>query len=153
MTTSAAYIEDAAGRGGARDPLDFNPEFSRRARGVPVYAALLSLGRSGVAELVDRLCECAERFAERLAAEPDVEVLAQALNQVLVRFDDDDEVTEATLAAVQREGVCFMSGTVWHGRSAMRISVSNWATTLEEVDRSVDAVLSAARAAPRRTPR
>ena len=151
MTAAAAYIQDATGREGARDPLDFNPEFSRRARGVPVYAALRSLGRSGVAELVDRLCDCAGRFAERLAAEPGVEVLSHALNQVLVRFEDD-ETTDAVLARVQRDGTCFMSGTAWRGRHAMRISVSNWQTAADDVDRSVDAILSAAGAAPRRTP-
>ena len=143
MTATAAYISDAAGGGGARDPLDFNPEFSRRARGVPVYAALRSLGRSGVAELVDRLCDCADRFAERLAAEPGVEVLAHDLNQVLVRFGDDDATTDAVLTATQREGTCFMSGTVWHGMHAMRISVQNWQTTFADVDRSIDAVLAA----------
>ncbi|HEV2812640.1 MAG TPA: aminotransferase class V-fold PLP-dependent enzyme [Solirubrobacteraceae bacterium] len=143
MTAAAAYIADAAGAGAARDPLVFNSEFSRRARGVPVYAALRSLGRAGVAELVDRLCDCADRFAERLGAEPGVQVLAHALNQVLVRFGDDDEATDAVLGAVQREGTCFMSGTVWRGRHAMRISVSNWQTTLEDVDRSIEAVLAA----------
>ena len=147
MTAQAAYIEDAAATGGARDPLDFNPEFSRRARGVPVYAALRSLGRSGVAELVDRLCDCAERFAERLGAEPGVEIPARGLNQVLVRWDDD-AATEAALAGVQSDGTCFMSGTTWQGRPAMRISVSNWQTTLADVDRSVEAVLGAAAGAP-----
>ncbi|HEX8086260.1 MAG TPA: aminotransferase class V-fold PLP-dependent enzyme [Solirubrobacteraceae bacterium] len=153
MTATAAYIEDAAGGGSARDPLDHNPEFSRLARGVPVYAALRSLGRSGVAELVDRLCDCADRFAERLSAEPGVEVLAHHLNQVLVRFGDDDATTDAVLAEVVRDGTVFMSGTVWRGMHAMRISVCNWQTTLEEVDRSVEAVLSAAaRARPRTLP-
>ena len=152
MTATAAYIADAAGGGVARDPLDFNPEFSRRARGVPVYAALRSLGRSGVAELVDRLCDCADRFAERLAREPGVEVLSACLNQVLVRFEDDDE-TDAVLAAVQRGGTTFMSGTVWRGVHAMRISVSNWQTTFADVDASLEAVLSAAAAARPRTPR
>jgi glutamate/tyrosine decarboxylase-like PLP-dependent enzyme len=143
MTATAAYIDDAAGAGEARDPLDFNPEFSRRARGVPVYAALRSLGRSGVAELVDRLCDCADRFAERLAAEPGVAVLSHALNQVLVRFGDDDAATDAVLGAVQRDGTCFMSGTTWHGMHAMRISVCNWQTRFEDVDRSLEVVLAA----------
>jgi glutamate/tyrosine decarboxylase-like PLP-dependent enzyme len=143
MTATAAYILDAAGGEGARDPLDYNPEFSRRARGVPVYAALRSLGRSGVAELVDRLCDCATRFAERLGAEPGVEVLAHELNQVLVRFGGDDATTEAVLDATQEDGTCFMSGTVWRGLHAMRISVSNWQTTFDDVDRSVEAVLAA----------
>ena len=153
MTATAAYIHDAAGAGRARDPLDFNPEFSRRARGLPVYAALRSLGRSGVTELVDRLCDCADRFADRLAAEPGVEVLAHALNQVLVRFGDDDAATEAVLAGVQRDGTCFMSGTQWRGVHAMRISVSNWQTTTADVDRSIEAILSVAAAGLPRTPR
>ncbi len=88
-----------------------------------------------------------ERFAERLEGEPRVEVLARGLNQVLVRFGDDDAATEAAVAAVQAEGTTFMTGTVWRGKGAMRISVSNWQTTLEDVDRSVDAVLAAAGAA------
>ena len=142
MTTTAAYIADAAGAGGARDPLDYNPEFSRRARGVPVYAALRSLGRSGVTELVDRLCDCADRFAERLAAEPGVTVLAHGLNQVLVRFGDDDATNDAVLAAAQRDGTCFPSGTVWRGLHAVRISVSNWQTTAADVDRSIEALLA-----------
>ena len=146
MSTAAAYIADAGGDQGARNPMDFGPEFSRRARGVPVYAALRSLGRSGVAELVDRLCDCAERFAERLEAEPGIEVLECGLNQVLVRFDDDDAATRAAVAAIQQEGTTFMTGTVWRGRAAMRISVSNWQTTAADVDRSVDAVLAAGRA-------
>jgi glutamate/tyrosine decarboxylase-like PLP-dependent enzyme len=146
MTATAAYIDDAAGGTEARDPLDFNPEFSRRARGVPVYAALRSLGRTGVAELVDRLCDCADRFAERLAAEPEVEVLSHALNQVLVRFGDD-ATTDAVLGAVQRDGTCFMSGTTWHGMHAMRISVCNWQTTRADVDRSLEVVLAARDAA------
>jgi aromatic-L-amino-acid decarboxylase len=144
MSVAAAYLvqhSDAA-PDGPREPLDWTPEFSRRARGFAVYAALRSLGRAGVAELVDRLCACAERFAARLDAEPGVEVLAQGLNQVLVRFGDDDLETEAAIAAVQREGTCWMSGTTWRGVRCMRISVSNWQTTLDDVDRSVDALLS-----------
>ena len=142
MTVTAAYIEDGAGAGEARDPIDFNPEFSRRARAVPVYAALRSLGRAGVEELVDRLCDCADRFTERLAAEPGVDVLAHELNQVLVRFGDDDEVTEDVLVRSREEGTVFMSGTDWRGLHAMRISVSNWQTTFDDVDRSVDALLA-----------
>ena len=143
MTIFSPVIADGAGAGYVRDALDSSPEFSRRARGVPAYAALRSLGRSGVEDLVDRLCDCAERFAERLAAEPGVEVLAQGLNQVLVRFGDDDAVTEDVLERSRQEGTVFMSGTEWRGLHAMRISVSNWQTTFDEVDRSVDALLAA----------
>jgi len=130
------------------DPFMWTPEFSRRARSLPVYAVLRSLGRSGVAELVDRLCSCAERFAERFQERPGVDVLARGLNQVLVRFDAPDEAdaaagdarTRAIVVAVQREGTCWMSGTDWHGQAAMRISVSNWSTTEADVDRSVESI-------------
>jgi glutamate/tyrosine decarboxylase-like PLP-dependent enzyme len=97
-----------------------------------------------VAELVDRLCDCAERFAQRLAAADGFEVLAQGLNQVLVRVGDDDAQTLATLAAVQDGGVCWPSGTTWRGRACIRLSVSNWQTTAADVDRSVDALTRAA---------
>jgi glutamate/tyrosine decarboxylase-like PLP-dependent enzyme len=132
-------IHDAEGK---RDPVDWTPEFSRRARGFAVYAALRSLGRAGVADLVERSCGLARRFADGLA-EAGVEVLNDVvLNQVLARFGDDER-TRAVVAAVQRDGTCFMSGTRWHGVEAMRISVSNWRTSEEDVDRSVAAVLRA----------
>jgi glutamate/tyrosine decarboxylase-like PLP-dependent enzyme len=133
MSVSASYLEQG---GPVRDPLDWTPEFSRRARAVPIYAALRSLGRSGVAELVDRLCACAERFAERLRAEDGVEVVAQGLNQVLVRAEGAD----ALVSELQREGTCWMSATTWRGMRCMRISVSNWQTTFDDVDRSVEAI-------------
>jgi glutamate/tyrosine decarboxylase-like PLP-dependent enzyme len=133
MSVSASYLEQG---GPVRDPLDWTPEFSRRARAVPVYAALRSLGRSGVAELVDRLCACAERFAERLGEEDGVEVVAQGLNQVLVRA----EAADALVSELQREGTCWMSATTWRGMRCMRISVSNWQTTFDDVDRSVEAI-------------
>jgi glutamate/tyrosine decarboxylase-like PLP-dependent enzyme len=145
MTSAAAYI--VADPDGPREPLHWNPEFSRRARGVTVYATLRALGRAGVAELVDRLCACAEQFAERLQATDGFEVLAQGLNQVLVRVGDDDAVTAATLAAVQADGTCWPSGTMWQGRGCIRLSVSNWQTTAIDVDRSVDALVRAARTA------
>jgi glutamate/tyrosine decarboxylase-like PLP-dependent enzyme len=125
-----------------RDALDYNPEHSRRARGFAVYAALRALGREGVADLVDRCCALAARFAGRLAAADGVEVLGDVLlNQVLVRFGDDDAHTRAVIDRVQRDGTCWMSGTTWDGRAAMRISVSNWMTTADDVDRSVAAIL------------
>ena len=139
MAATAAYlIQDAAG---PREPMDWTPEFSRRARGVPVYAVLRALGRDGVAELVDRLCACAERFAERLPR-AGFEVLAHGLNQVLVAYGDDD-ATDAVLAAVQAEGTCWPSPTTWRGRRCIRISVCNWQTTFADVDRSVDAMAAA----------
>jgi glutamate/tyrosine decarboxylase-like PLP-dependent enzyme len=136
MSVTASYLEQG---GPVRDPLDWTPEFSRRARAVPVYAALRSLGRSGVAELVDRLCACAERFAERLGEEDGIEVVAQGLNQVLLRAED----TDALVSELQREGTCWMSATTWRGMRCMRISVSNWQTTFDDVDRSVDAIARA----------
>ncbi|MFB6726025.1 pyridoxal phosphate-dependent decarboxylase family protein [Kribbella sp. NPDC056345] len=119
-----------------RDPLDYNPEFSRRARGFAVYAAIRALGRQGIVELVDRCCAMARRFAEQL----DEYVLNEVrLNQVLVRFGDDD-LTRRVVRAVQQEGTAWMSGTTWQGRAAMRISVSNWTTSETDVDRSVEAI-------------
>jgi glutamate/tyrosine decarboxylase-like PLP-dependent enzyme len=101
-----------------------------------------------VAELVERCCACARRFAEVLGAEPGIEILNEVvLNQVLVRFGDDDATTDAVVAAVQDEGTCWMGPTTWRGRRAMRISVSNWATTIADVDRSCAAVLAAAQLA------
>jgi glutamate/tyrosine decarboxylase-like PLP-dependent enzyme len=145
MTVQAGYLIQAE-RGAERDQVDWTPEFSRRARGFTVYAALRSLGRSGVAEVVERCCAHARRFAERLDAEDGVEVLNDVvLNQVLVRFADDDEVTRAVVRAVQEDGTCWLSGTTWQGRAAMRISVSNWRTTEDDVGRSVDAILRLAR--------
>ncbi len=145
MGATAAYLRLA--EAGERDGSAWVPDFSRRARGFAVYAALRSLGRAGVAELVERCCVCAARFAEVLGAEPGIEILNEVvLNQVLVRFGDDDAACDAVVAAVQAEGTCWMSATTWRGRRAMRISVSNWATTLSDVDRSCEAILAAARA-------
>ena len=145
LVVSAAYLRGS--REGERDGSRWVPDFSRRSRGFAVYAALRSLGRYGVAELVQRCCACAGRFAEVLGADDGVEVLnAVVLNQVLVRFGDDDAITDAVVAAVQEEGSCWMSPTTWRGRRAMRISVCNWATTTGDVDRSCAAILAAVRA-------
>ena len=141
MAATAAYlVQDASG---PREPMDWTPEFSRRARGVAVYATLRALGRDGVAELVDRLCACAERFAEQLGA-AGFEIHGQGLNQVLVSHGDD-ALTDAVLAAVQAEGTCYPSGTTWRGRRCIRISVCNWQTTFADVDRSVEAIVTAER--------
>jgi len=146
MSVRASYLEQVAPDAG-RDQMDWNPEFSRRARGFPIYAAIRSLGREGIAEMVDRCCDHASRFAELLGAEPDVEILNDVvLNQVLVRFGNDDGVTQATVLGVQEDGTCWLSGTQWQGRAAMRISVSNWQTSLEDVERSAAAILEAAAA-------
>jgi glutamate/tyrosine decarboxylase-like PLP-dependent enzyme len=126
-----------ADEGGPRDQMDWTPEFSRRARGFPVYAAIRSLGRRGIAELVERCCDLATRFAAGIAEVPGAEVLNEVvINQVLFRFDSDDR-TVAALKAVQDGGVAWMSGSTWQGRQAIRISVSNWQTTAEDIDRTV----------------
>ena len=147
MGIRAGYL--IHGNGEERDALDYNPEFSRRARGFAVYAAIRALGREGVATLVERCCGLARRFAERLAADDGVEVLNEVvLNQVLVRFraadGDHDAHTRRVVERVQQDGTCWMSGTTWRGRAAMRISVSNWSTDEADVDRSVAAILRCA---------
>jgi glutamate/tyrosine decarboxylase-like PLP-dependent enzyme len=120
------------------------PEFSRRARGFPIYAALRELGRGGVAELVERCCDCARLMAEELARDSRATVLNDVvLNQVLVRFvSDGANVTDEVIDGVQREGTCWMSGTTWDGEPAMRISVSNWRTTEDDIRRSAEAILA-----------
>lgn len=147
MGTRAGYL--MLSDGGERDALDYNPEHSRRARGFAVYAALRSLGRQGAAELIDRCCALAGRFAEQLSAADGVEVLNEVvLNQVLVRFlagdGDHDAHTRRVIERVQHDGTCWMSGTTWQGRAAMRISVSSWSTDEADVDRSVAAILHCA---------
>jgi glutamate/tyrosine decarboxylase-like PLP-dependent enzyme len=120
------------------------PEFSRRARGFPIYAALRELGRGGVAELVERCCDCARLMAEELARDSRATVLNDVvLNQVLVRFvSDGANVTDDVIDGVQREGTCWMSGTTWDGEPAMRISVSNWRTAEDDIRRSAEAILA-----------
>jgi glutamate/tyrosine decarboxylase-like PLP-dependent enzyme len=153
MTVQASYLEQVD-PAAARDQLDWTPEFSRRARGFAVYAALRSLGRSGVAGLVERCCSHARAFAERLAEADDVEILNDVvLNQVLVRFGDDDGTTQEVVRRVQDDGTAWLSGTIWQGRAAMRISVSNWRTSEEDVERSVAAILGAAAAVAALPPR
>jgi glutamate/tyrosine decarboxylase-like PLP-dependent enzyme len=132
------------GEGGPRDQMDWTPEFSRRARGFTVYAAIRQLGRSGIAELVERCCGLATQFAAGVAEIPGVEVLNEVvLNQVIFRFETDER-TLAALDAVQRSGVAWMSGTVWEGRQAIRLSVSNWQTTPDDIDRTLAAFVDAA---------
>ena len=147
MGATAEYLV-VADPNAARDQMDWTPEFSRRARGFTVYAALRSLGRRGMQELVERCCACAELFAERVAALPGCEVLNNVvLNQVLFRFEDDER-TDAVLADVQATGEAWMSGTKWDGRSAIRLSVSNWRTTEADIERTLAAfagVLAATR--------
>jgi len=141
MGTTAAYLVQGDGEGN-REPLDYNPEFSRRARGFPVYAAIRALGRTGIAAMIERSCAHARRFAaglEELGAEVLNEVV---LNQVLFRFEDDERTADV-LRAVQASGEAWMSGTVWSGRAAIRVSVSNWQTTDEDVERTLAAYRAA----------
>ena len=139
MTTSAAYLVQT--QGVERDAVDWVPEFSRRGRGIAVYAALRALGREGVEALVERCCARARQIAETLRAVPGVEILNDVvLNQVLVRFGDDDELTRRVIAGVQQDGTCWLGGTTWHEKAAMRVSVSNWSTTEEDAARSAEAI-------------
>jgi glutamate/tyrosine decarboxylase-like PLP-dependent enzyme len=141
MRLIAEYL--VADETAARDQMDWTPEFSRRARGFAVYAALRSLGRDGVAELVEGSCARARQFADAIARLPGCEVVNEVvLNQVLFRFADD-ETTAAALAHVQASGEAWMSGTTWDGRGAIRLSVSNWRTTEADIDRTVTAFESA----------
>jgi glutamate/tyrosine decarboxylase-like PLP-dependent enzyme len=134
MTVSASYLIQDDGARAVRDQVDWVPEFSRRARGFAVYAALRSLGRNGLAELVERACDCAQRFANGVASLPGAEVVNDVvLNQVLFRFGSDAE-TDEVLRRVQDSGDVWMSGTTWDGRRAIRVSVSNWQTTDAEID-------------------
>jgi glutamate/tyrosine decarboxylase-like PLP-dependent enzyme len=136
------------GSEGQRDELDYNPEHSRRARGFAVYAAIRAMGRRGIAQMVERCCDMARRFADQLAAADGVQVLNDVvLNQVLVRLQapdgDHDGHTHRVLERIQNEGTCWMSGTTWNGQAAIRISVSSWSTNADDIDRSVAAMLRA----------
>ena len=154
MTLGAAYYVETTGA--ERDPFNWVPDSSRRARGFTVWAALRSLGREGVAELVSRTSDHARRFAAGLDGVHGARVLNDVvLNQVLVRFEDPsgdpargDARTDAVIAAIQRSGVLWLGGTTWHGQRAMRISVSGWQTTAADVDRSLDAIRGAAASIP-----
>jgi len=126
-----------------RDAMDWTPEFSRRARGFAVYAAIRQLGRSGIAAMVDNSCDRARQFAKLLEAGGATVLNDVVLNQVLVRFGDG-ESTRETIARVQQDGTCWLAGTDWFGEHAMRISVSNWRTSEEDVERSAAAILAAA---------
>ena len=126
-----------------RNPSDFTPELSRRARGVDVWAALKSLGREGVAEMIDRCCQNARRFADRLQAAGFDVLNDVVLNQVLVSFGDD-ATNRKIVEAIQKDGTCWCGSTVWQGRSAMRISVCNWSTTEADVDESLEVMLAMA---------
>jgi glutamate/tyrosine decarboxylase-like PLP-dependent enzyme len=135
MAITAAYLDPGA----AREPMQYSPESSRRARGVEIWTALRCLGRRGVEELVAKCCRQALRFADGLRARG-YEVLNEVvLNQVLVSFGDDEK-TERVIQAIQADGTCWCGGTTWQGRRAMRISVSSFATTDQDVDESLAAI-------------
>jgi len=140
MALSAAYLQT----GGIREPSHYTPEVSRRARGIELWAALRSLGREGLKEMIERNCRLARSFAECLQG-AGFEVLNEVvLNQVLVSFGSAEE-TRRVIDDLQREGTCWCGGTQWHGRTAMRISVSNWATTEVDVEHSLAAILRIAK--------
>jgi glutamate/tyrosine decarboxylase-like PLP-dependent enzyme len=143
MSYQASYLSHQSV---ARDPLDWNPEFSRRARGFASYAALRELGRNGLRELVERNCDCAKEIVEGLSRLDNVQVLFRpVINQGLVAFLDpsgrpSDEWNDKTIAEIAKEGTSFFSGTTWNGRRAMRISVSNWQTSSEDVRCTLEGV-------------
>jgi len=139
MSLSAAYLPE----GDKREPLQYTPETSRRARGAEVWAALLTLGRSGLADLIERTCRFASRFSEGLSAAGYQVLNEVVINQVLVSFGDD-ETTRKIIAEIQTDGTCWCGGTVWQDHVAMRISVSSWATTEEDVEQSLSAILRVA---------
>ena len=141
MLGEAAYLLPTTTE---RESYHWTPELSRRARGIPIYAAIRSLGRRGIRQIVERCCALARRFATGLAKIPGVEIVNDVvLNQVLFRFGDDDE-TRRVLESVQAGGEAWMGGTEWDGRQAIRISVSSWATTEDDVDRTIAAFENAA---------
>ncbi len=142
MTTSAAYLEPGA----RREPMNHVPEASRRARGVELWAALKSLGKSGLCSLIERTCALAQRFAEGLRAAGFQILNDVVINQVLVSFGSA-ETTREIIRRVQEDGTCWCGATVWQGKTSMRISVSSWATTEADVDRSLEAILRIAREA------
>jgi glutamate/tyrosine decarboxylase-like PLP-dependent enzyme len=150
FTRNANALRSAMSAGGAylaqdedRVPYQYTPDFSRRARGIEVWAALRQLGRSGLADLIERTCRYAGQFAEGLRAAGHRVLNDVVLNQVLVSFGSPERTREV-IARVQRDGTCWCGGTVWQGHTAMRISVSSWATTEADVQRSLAAILRVA---------
>jgi glutamate/tyrosine decarboxylase-like PLP-dependent enzyme len=148
LTLAAHYIQETQSE---RDPHEFTPEESRRARAVPIYAALRTLGRSGLRDLVERCCALAHRMAAILEKHPQIRILNDVvLNQVLVQFvppadgdSDGSQFTQSIIAKVQDEGTCWLGATTWQGQVAMRISISNWSTREDDIDRSAAAILAA----------
>jgi glutamate/tyrosine decarboxylase-like PLP-dependent enzyme len=141
FASGASYLIPSTDK---RDPHEYAPEFSRRARGLTVWAAMRSLGRAGIREMIERNCHQATLFAKLLTEDKRVRILNDVvLNQVVVQFGDSDELTAAVIERIQQDGVCWLSGTKWQGKGAMRISISNWSTTDKDVEMSATAILSA----------
>jgi glutamate/tyrosine decarboxylase-like PLP-dependent enzyme len=140
MSSAASYLPTS----GMREPFQYVPEMSREARGVAVWAALKSLGRKGLAEMIERHCSYAKQFARQLSQAGYTILNKVVLNQVLVSFGDAD-TTLRVIRRIQEEGTCWCGGTVWQGKTAMRISVSSWAHTDEDIQRSIDAIIAAAK--------
>jgi len=140
MSISASYITSTPGK---RQPIEYTPELSRRARGVEIWTAIASLGRKGIAEIVERTCAHAQNAAKRLT-DAGYEILNDVvINQVLVSFGSTEK-TEKVIKAIQEDGTCWCGGTKWKGRTAMRISICSWATTDEDMDKSLDAIIRCA---------
>ncbi|HEX7136451.1 MAG TPA: aminotransferase class V-fold PLP-dependent enzyme [Vicinamibacterales bacterium] len=149
MSMSAAYLVRSPEE--PRENMDWVPESSRRARGFAVYAAVRELGRQGISDMIDRCCRLARRMADRLRADPAITILNEVvLNQVLVRVTppagDADQATNEALRRVQEERTCWLGGTRWRGQDAMRISVSNWSTTDQDIDASAESIIREVRA-------
>jgi glutamate/tyrosine decarboxylase-like PLP-dependent enzyme len=145
MQIAASYLPVA--EDDARQPAEFSPELSRRARGFPTWAIIRHLGRKGIADMISRHCAFARRFAEKLSAESGVEILNEVvLNQIAVRFGGDDDLTRKTIERIQSDGVCFVGGAELNGQWIMRISVITGSTTVADVDKSVEAMIAAWRA-------
>jgi glutamate/tyrosine decarboxylase-like PLP-dependent enzyme len=145
MAITASYLPVAAAD--ERNPSHYVPELSRRARGFAAWAMIRALGRKGVAELVADHCRIAQRMARRLSEEAGIRVLNDVvLNQMIVRFGDDDVLTRRVIEQIQADGTCFAAGAEWKGQWIMRLSVTSWATGKEDADRSVAAIIAAWRA-------
>jgi glutamate/tyrosine decarboxylase-like PLP-dependent enzyme len=143
FSSQGAYLVPGKGR----EPMYYSPELSRRARGIDIWAAMKSLGRSGLTDLIERTCAFARRFAEGLQ-DAGFEILNDVvINQVLVRFGDSDATTRRVIKAIQDDSTCWCGDTVWHGEAAMRISVSSWRTTATDVEKSLEAMIRLSRAA------
>jgi aromatic-L-amino-acid decarboxylase len=140
MSQNAAYLIQS----GTRNPFIYVPELSRRARGIEVWAALRCLGRKGLAEMIDRTCNMAVMFAEKLRSAGYDILNDVVLNQVLVSFGEPD-LTNSIIKRIQDEGTCWCGGTTWQNQTAMRISISSWRTTEDDIEKSADAIIKIAK--------